>query len=146
MRAIDLAAEAADRAAERAPSDADAWERVGRLRLKLLQREPALDALQRARGLGPSLEGLLDLALAFHLAGDVGGEVSATEQATELHPDSVDAWTRHAFALARTDRTNEGIDAAERAVGLGADGEVTELLEQLRGSLPRVLPEPRTAA
>src|SRR5687768_10842633 len=146
MRAIDLAAEAADRAAERAPSDADAWERVGRLRLQLLQREAALDALQRARGLGPSLEGLLDLALAFHLAGDVGGGVSATEQAIGMHPESVDAWTRHAFALARTDRVGEGISAAQRAVSLGADGEVTDLLDQLRGSVPRVLPEPRTTA
>ena len=139
MRAIDLAAEAADRAAERGPGDADAWERVGRLRLKLMQREPALDALEQARRLGPSLDGLLDLALAYHLAGDVGGEVSATEQAVSLHPDSRDAWTRHAFALARTDRVNEGIDAAMRAVELGADGEVTDLLDQLRSAIPRAL-------
>jgi tetratricopeptide (TPR) repeat protein len=139
MRAYDLAAEAADRAAARAPSDADAWERVGRLRLQLMQREAALDALERARRLGPSLDGLLDLALAFHLAGDVGGEVSATEQATAMHPESVDAWTRHAFALARTERTSEGIGAAERALTLGADGEVGDLLETLRASLPRVL-------
>src|ERR671934_1582115 len=37
MGAIDLAAEAADRVTARAPMDADAWERVGRLRLRLLQ-------------------------------------------------------------------------------------------------------------
>jgi tetratricopeptide (TPR) repeat protein len=140
MRAYDLAAEAAERAAERAPADADAWERVGRLRLRLMQREPALDALLRARGLGPSLEGLLDLALAYHLSGDVGGEVSAAEQATELFPDSVDAWTRRAFALARTDRVSEGIEAAEHALGLGAGAEVAELLVRLRDSQPRVLP------
>src|SRR5687767_2766471 len=86
MGAIDLAAEAADRAAERGPSDADAYERVGRLRLRLMQREEALRALETARRLGPSLHGLLDLALAYHLAGDVGAEASATEQATKLHP------------------------------------------------------------
>ena len=78
MGAIDLAAEAADRVAARAPSDADAWERVGRLRLRLLQSEAARNALETARRLAPSVEGLLDLALAHHLTGDVGGEVAAT--------------------------------------------------------------------
>ena len=140
MNAIDLAAESADRAAARAPSDADAWERVGRLRLRLMQRRAALTALERARRLGPSLDGLLDLALAYHLAGDVGAEVSATTQAVGSYADSLDAWTRHAFALARTDRIAEGIEAAERALKLGADGEVSELLDQLRATYPRVLP------
>src|SRR5215204_6019035 len=49
MGAIDLAAEAADRAAARGPQDADAWERVGRLRLRLMDREEAIAALDRAR-------------------------------------------------------------------------------------------------
>jgi tetratricopeptide (TPR) repeat protein len=140
MRAYDLAAEAADRAAARAPTDADAWERVGRLRLRLMQRRAALDALERARALGPTVDGLLDLALAYHLAGDVGGEASATEHATELAPESVDAWSRRAFALARTDRVSEAIGAAERALLLGGDAEVADLLERLRATLPRVLP------
>ncbi len=140
MNALDLAAEAADRAAARAPGDADAWERVGRLRLRLMQRRAALGALERARRLGPSVDGLLDLALAYHLAGDVGAEVSATTQAIEMYPDSLTAWTRHAFALARTERVAEGIEAAEHALALGADAEVTELLESLRAALPRVLP------
>jgi predicted Zn-dependent protease len=113
---------------------------VGRLRLRLMERNAALDALERARRLGPSVEGLLDLALAYHLAGDVGGEVSATTQAVEQHPESVDAWSRHAHALARTDRMTEGMQAAERALALGADGEVGDLLERLRNAAPRVLP------
>jgi len=71
----------------------------------------------------------------------VGGEVSATQQAVAVGPDSVEAWSRHAHALARTDLVSEGIAAAERALGLGADGEVAELLERLRSELPRVLPE-----
>lgn len=146
MGAIDLAAEAADRAAERAPADADAWERVGRLRMQLFQREAAIAALEKARRLGPSLEGLLDLATVHHLAGDVGGEVSATEQATRQHGEDVDAWTRHTFALARTDRTTEAIGAAERALKLGAGEEVKDLLARLRETLPRVLPEPASAA
>ena len=39
MGAVDLAAEAAERAVERGPRDADAWERVGRLRLRLGDRD-----------------------------------------------------------------------------------------------------------
>jgi hypothetical protein len=52
MGAVDLAEEAADRAAQRGPSDAGAWERLGRLRLRLLDREGALEALRRAMALG----------------------------------------------------------------------------------------------
>jgi tetratricopeptide (TPR) repeat protein len=141
MGAIDLAAEAAERASARAPQDADAWERVGRLRLRLMDRAAAIAALERARTLGPSVEGLLDLALAYHLAGDLGGEVTATEQATHIEPKSQTAWARHAFALARTDRVSDAIGAAERALHLnGHDAEVADLLERLRAARPRVLP------
>jgi len=52
MGADDLAEEAAQRAAERGPSDAGAWERLGRLRLRLMDREGALSALRRATALG----------------------------------------------------------------------------------------------
>ena len=141
MGAIDLAAEAADRAAARAPEDADAWERVGRLRLRLMDRGAAIEALERARRLGPSVDGVLDLALAFHLAGDLGAELTAAEQATHLEPESAPAWARYAFALARTDRPSAAIDAAERALRVnGDDPEVRELLARLRAAEPRVLP------
>ncbi len=50
--AYDLAEEAAERAAQRGPSDAGAWERLGRLRLRLLDREGSLEAFRRALGLG----------------------------------------------------------------------------------------------
>ncbi len=50
--AIDLAEEAAQRAAERGPTDAGAWERLGRLRLQLVDREGALQAFDRALKLG----------------------------------------------------------------------------------------------
>jgi hypothetical protein len=50
--AIDLAEEAAARAVRRGPSDAGAWERLGRLRLALRDREGALQALRRALELG----------------------------------------------------------------------------------------------
>src|SRR6476660_2134537 len=52
MGAVDLAEEAAERAARRGPSDAGAWERLGRLRLHLLDREGALEAFRRAMALG----------------------------------------------------------------------------------------------
>jgi tetratricopeptide (TPR) repeat protein len=65
--AIDLAEEAAERAAKRGPSDAGAWERLGRLRLQLLDREGALQALRRATSLETSdeLRELIEQALAL---------------------------------------------------------------------------------
>jgi tetratricopeptide (TPR) repeat protein len=140
MGAIDLAAEAAQRAVDRGREDADAWERLGRLRLRLMDREGAIDALEQARRLGPSVDGLLALALASHLAGDLGAEVTACEQATLLDDDSGDAWSRLAHALARTDRVSDAIDACDRALGLRDDPEVADLLGRLRAELPRVLP------
>ncbi|MEJ7783541.1 MAG: hypothetical protein WKF96_01975 [Solirubrobacteraceae bacterium] len=140
MGAIDLAAQAAERSAARGPSDAGAWERVGRLRLRLMDPEAAIAALEHARRLQPSVDGLLDLALAFHLAGDVGGEVSACEQATHLEPESEPAWSRYAHALARTERTSEASAACERAIALGAGAETAELLDRLRAAAQRVLP------
>ncbi|HYF27821.1 MAG TPA: hypothetical protein VD931_18910 [Baekduia sp.] len=139
MGAVELAAEAAERAAACGPSDASAFERVGRLRLALLHRGRALAALEQARRLGPSVEGLLDLALAYQLAGDLGAEVTATEQATLLEPSSAAAWARYAHALARTDRRTDAIAACERVLELGPDDEVTGLLDRLRTSTPRVL-------
>jgi tetratricopeptide (TPR) repeat protein len=65
--AIDLAEEAAERAALRGPSDAGAWERLGRLRLRLMDREGALRALERALALSPTdeLRELIAAALAI---------------------------------------------------------------------------------
>lgn len=56
LGAIDLAEEAAQRAAERGPEDAGAWERLGRLRLALLNREGSLQAFDRALKLGANGE------------------------------------------------------------------------------------------
>jgi tetratricopeptide (TPR) repeat protein len=140
MGAIDLAAEAAQRAVDRGREDADAWERLGRLRLRLMDRAGAIAALERARALEPSVDGLLDLALAFHLAGDLGAELTACEQATLLDPDSGDAWSRLAHALARTDRVTDALEACDRALRLRDDPEVADLRDRLRDELPRVLP------
>jgi tetratricopeptide (TPR) repeat protein len=140
MGAIDLAAEAAQRAVDRGCDDADAWERLGRLRLRLMDRSGAIEALEHARSLVPSVDGLLDLALAYHLAGELGAEVTACEQATMLDEHSADAWSRLAHALARTDRVSDAINACDRTLRLTDDSEVAELLDRLRAELPRALP------
>lgn len=145
MGALDLAADAATRAVHRAPNDGSAWERLGRLRLKLMDRSGAISALERARDLDPSVEGLLDLALAYQLAGNLGAEVSASEAATKLDPESSVAWSRYAHALARTDRVGECARACERALALGGDAEVGELLDRVRRLDPRTLPSAASA-
>ncbi len=145
MGAVDLAADAALRAAERAPGDASAWERLGRLRLRLGDPAAAISAFERARLIGPSLEGLLDLALAHHLAGDVGAEVSIAAAATQIAPDSRRAWSTYAHALARTDRLSECQQACAEALALGRDPEVADLLKRIQEAAPRELSEPSAA-
>jgi tetratricopeptide (TPR) repeat protein len=145
MGAVDLAAEAAVRAANRAPADPSAWERLGRLRLRLNDRQAAISALERARLAGPTVDGLLDLALAYHLAGDVGAEVSAAQAATQIEPDSPRAWSAYAHALARTDRLAECAQACRQALSLGKDAEVSQLLKRVKAATPRGLPA-RSAA
>jgi tetratricopeptide (TPR) repeat protein len=145
MGAFDLAADHAERAAERMPGDASAWARLGRLRLRLMERAGAITALERARLTGPTVEGLLDLALAYHLAADVGAEVSAAESATALDPGSQAAWSAYAHALARTDRMQECVGACKRALKLGDDPEVAELLGRAQAAVPRELSQ-RSAA
>ena len=145
MGALDLAVESAARAVQRAPADGSAWERLGRLRLRLMDRAGAISALEQARLVEPSVRGLLDLALAYHLAGDVGAEVSAAQAATVLDPESSRAWSTYAHALARTDRVSECLEACRRALALGADAEVSDLQARMADAVPRGLSE-RTAA
>jgi tetratricopeptide (TPR) repeat protein len=139
MGALSQAVDAAEREAEAAPADASAWERLGRLRLRVFDRAGAREALERARATGPSEQGLLDLALVLNLAGDVGGEVSACEQATQLFPESEAAWSRYAHALARTDRVRDCLEACERALALVDDPEVRDLRDQVARISPREL-------
>jgi tetratricopeptide (TPR) repeat protein len=146
MGSIAWAAEAAERAANRAPNDASAWERLGRLRLQLMDRTAAIAALEKAKVIGPSVDGLLDLALAYHLAGDVGAEVSAAEAATMVDPESPAAWATFAHALARTDRLSECMEACRRRLELGKDPEIDDLLAQVKASAPRELSERSAAA
>ncbi len=140
MGAVDLALGAAELAAEAAPGDASGWERVGRLRLARFDRVGAIEALERARALGATVEGLLDLALAHQLAGDVGAAVAAAEQATVVDPDSAEAWSRLAHTLARTDLVTEALNACAFAEARGAGDEVAHLRERLEAIAPRELP------
>src|SRR4051794_16088117 len=145
MGALSQAVDEAAREAALAPSDASAWERLGRLRLRTFDRDGARAALEHARALGASEQGLLDLALVAHLSGDIGTEVDACAQATAVAPDSPDAWARYAHALARTDRLTDCLAACERTLALADDPEVRDLREQVLAAAPREL-EGRTAA
>ena len=118
---------------------AAAWERLGRLRLRAFDREGAREALEHARAIEPSEQGLLDLALVCNLMGDTGAEVSACEQATKLAPESAAAWSRLAHALARTDRASECIAACDRALALLDDPEVRDLRAQVLAAQPRAI-------
>src|SRR5207244_11982092 len=57
MGAVDLAEEAAGRAARRGPSDAGAWGRLGRLRRRLVVRGGGLKALRGGRARRGGCEG-----------------------------------------------------------------------------------------
>jgi tetratricopeptide (TPR) repeat protein len=139
LGSISQAIDATVRETELAPGDASAWERLGRLRLRAFDRAGARAALETARTLGASEQGLLDLALVAYLMGDVGAEVTASEQATAVAPRSPSAWAAYAHALARTDRTSDCLAACERALELGDDPEVRDLREQVLASAPREL-------
>jgi tetratricopeptide (TPR) repeat protein len=146
MGSLSQAVDAAEREADRAPRDGSAWERLGRLRLRSFDRAGARDALERARTLAPTEQGLLDLALVAHLAGDTGAEVSACERAVELAPASEGAWARLAHALARTDRTAECLAACDRALALRDDAEVRALRDDVLAQAPRELAQESAAA
>src|SRR5215207_9718828 len=146
MGSVSQAHDAAERWADRAPADATAWERLGRLRLRRFDRAGAREALERARAIAPTEQGLLDLALVAHLEGDTGAEVSACELAVAVAPDSEAAWARLAHALARTDRTAECLAACERALVLADDPEVCDLRDQVLATAPRELASESAAA
>lgn len=140
------ATESAERVVQLTPADGAAWARLGRLRLRRSDREGALDALDRSVQLEPAVDTLLDLALAAHLAGDLGRQVDAAQRAAELADEGESthvrarAWARYAHALARTDRTTDALDACDRALELAPkDREVLELRDHLRERLPREL-------
>jgi tetratricopeptide (TPR) repeat protein len=146
MRALDLAIETAEHLTERFPDDVSGWSRVGRLRLRVGRISEAIDALRQAHNLEPSAEVLLDLALAHHLSGDIGAEVSAAHAATRLDPESSRAWSSYAHALARTARIQECLAACEKALSLGHDPEVSDLSRRVRAMMPATIEQQSAAA
>jgi hypothetical protein len=134
------AIESAEKVTALNPGDGSAWERIGRLQLRRLDREAARAALERARATEPSVEGLLDLALVHQLEGDVGAEVEACRAATLLEPESQIAWSRYAHALARTDRVTDTLAAADRALDLDPrDAEAADIRRRAAELVPREL-------
>ena len=116
MGAIDLAAEAADRAAAARPQDADAWERVGpaapAAHASATRRSPRSSA---RGGWARASTGLLDLALAYHLAGDLGGEVTAVRAGDDAGSRlAAEAWVA-LRARARAHRPRERRASPPRA-------------------------------
>ena len=73
--------------------------------------------------------------------GDVGAEVTACEQATQLAPESPGAWSRYAHALARTDRMSDCLAACDRRSRSADDPEVRNLREYVLARAPRELTE-----
>ena len=139
MGALSQAVDAAEREVEHAPSDASAWERLGRLRLRVFDREGAREAFERARATAPTEQGLLDLALVANLMGDVGAEVSACEQATQLFP-RVRGRVGALRPCARAHRPRpDCLEACERALKLADDPEVRDLRDQVARLAPREL-------
>lgn len=146
MRQFSLAEQEIEREVELDPRDPTAHERLGRIRLRRFDPHGALAALQVARTLRPTVEGLLDLALAANLVGDSGVELSACEQAVGLDDRSAPAWSRYAHALARTDRRSDCLAACDRALALDADPEVAGLRDQVLAAAPRELGREAAAA
>ena len=122
MGAIDLAAEAAERATARAPGDAGEWERLGRLRLRLHDPAGAVDALRTARSLARASRGCSISRSPRRSAAISAARSPPARRRRALDPKSADAWSRLAHALARTDRIGDCLAACETAIKLGAHG------------------------
>ena len=105
--------------------------------LRLMDRAGAIEALRRAQRLEPTVEALLDLALALQLAGDLGGEVSACEQAVELDPESarrLDA--ARPRARAHRPRSASASPPASARSSSARDGEVQRPAARMRARQP----------
>ena len=104
MGAFDLATEAAQRVTERAPEDSSSWARLGRLKLRLMDRRGAIAALERARHARPDGRGAARSGARLpprgrrrrRGVGGRGGDGDRSGIATRL--------VAYAHALARTDR------------------------------------------
>lgn len=132
MGLFELAAEAAERECATNPRDGTAWGRLGGLRLRLLQAEPAREALTRARRqTAGDVEVLLDLALADHLMGDETAALESARAAQRVDETDPLVWTALAHGLDRTGNVADCITACEHAITLGADPvELGELRER----------------
>ena len=142
-RARREAAQRGDRAraqATRRPGSA-----LGRLRLRLERprgRAGGAGARARARadGRGPARPRAVPPARRRRGRRGVG-----LRGATLLAPESAQAWSRYAHALARTDRVSEAIAACERALALAPTRRSRRCSGACASARPRVLPESAAA-
>lgn len=142
MALLELAAESTERECAGNPGDGTAWSRLGTLRLRLLQPEPAAIALSRARVLpGFTASSAMDLSIALHLLGSEAQSVDAARTATLIEPEDARAWTQFAIALDRTDALSECIAACKKVLSFGTNEEISLLLARKMRERPKELSE-----
>ena len=147
MGSLTQAVDAAEREVERAPRDAAAWERLGRLRLRRFDRAGARDgARARVRDRADASRACSTSRSSRTSRATRAPRCRRASSAAELAPESAAAWSRLAHALARTDRTAECLAACERALALRDDPEVRDLREQVLALAPRELASESAAA
>ena len=106
----------------------------------LFDRDGARDALERARALGPPPSRACSTSRSSRTcSGDLGGELSACEQATLIAPESAAAWARYAHALARTDRFSDASPPASARSSWPTTTRSRDLRDRVRAAAPREL-------
>ena len=137
--ALSMAVDAAVRETQRAPTDASAWERLGRLRLRTFDRRaPARRSSTRARS-SPASRGCSTSRSSRTCWATSAPRSRPASRPRTLAPESAAAWSRLAHALARTDRTTECLAACDRALALLDDPEVRNLRAQVVAAAPRAI-------
>ena len=148
MGSLSQAVDAAEREVDRAPDGrrrpGSGWAGCGCAASTAPARARRSSARARSR---PSEQGLLDLALVANLLGDVGAEVSACEQATQLAPGLRRRRGRATRTRWRapTARRSAWPPASARSQ-LRDDPEVRDLREQVLAMAPRELSSESAAA
>ena len=126
LERLDAALARAERAAEREPELADAWDQVAGLRERLGRDAAAADALVRAAALRAGSEAAQRRVRAADLMGAGASEprVALLADATRDDPLSALAFAKLALAASSAGDVARAQSAAERAVALAAQGSV----------------------
>jgi tetratricopeptide (TPR) repeat protein len=124
LERFDAALARAERACERAPELADAWDRCAHLRERLGRSREAAAALERAADL---CRGAAAAQRRVHAAqllgeGDDARRVALLASATEEDPLCAEAFAKLALAAASSGDVARAVASAERAVALASQG------------------------